>query len=48
MSQKIHSMPTGYGNHDMEDIPVAQDSTPLVLVSPDHTMPKGNNESSDE
>ena len=32
----------------MEDIPATQDSHPLYLAPPKHTMPKGDNESSDE
>ena len=41
-------MATRYGSHDMEDVPATQDLAPLDLVRPDHTMPKGDSESSDE
>ena len=39
---------TRYGKHDREDIPATQDSAPLDLVQPDHTMHEGGNELSDE
>ena len=32
----------------MEDVPTPQDSAPLDLVQPDHTMSGGDNESSNE
>ena len=44
---KTHIM-TRYENHNMEDVPVPQDSAPPDLAPPDHTMPRGDNESSDE
>ena len=47
MCHKIHTMTTRYGNHDMEDVPSFQGSAPLDLVPPDHTMPRGDNESYD-
>ena len=39
---------TRYGGHDVEDIPATQDSAALHLVPPEHIMPNGDNESSDE
>ena len=48
MGHKTHTMTTRYGSHDMEDVPASQDAAPLDHVPPDHTMPKGNNESSDK
>ena len=36
------------GSHDTKDVHVNQDSDPLVLVPPEHTMPRGDNESSDK
>ena len=41
-------MTTRYGIHNTENVSATQDSAPLDLVSPDNTMPKGDNESSDE
>ena len=41
-------MATRYGSHDMEDISATQDSAPLDLALPEHTMPRGDNESYDE
>ena len=35
---KSHSMVTGYRNKDTEDVPDAQDSTPLHLAPQDHPM----------
>ena len=32
----------------MEDVPAPEDSAPLDLAPPDHTMPGGDNESSNE
>ena len=32
----------------MEDVPATQDSASLDIVPPEHIMPKGDNESSDE
>ena len=48
MYHKIHTMATRYGNHDTEDILATQDSTPLDLAPPEHTMLEGDIESSDE
>ena len=48
MHHKTHSMATRYRDHDTEDVPAPQDSTPLDLVSPDHTMPRYESESSDK
>ena len=31
-----------------QDIPAIQDSVPLDLVPPEHTIPRGDNESYDE
>ena len=45
---KTHTMTTRYGNHDTEDVPAPQDSVPLDRAPPDHTMPRGDNESSDK
>ena len=42
-----HTM-TRYGNHDTENICATQDSAPLDLVSQDHTIHEGDNESSDK
>ena len=39
---------TRYGSHDTEDVPAMQDSHLLDLTPLDHTMPEGDNESSDE
>ena len=39
---------TRYGSHDIEDIPVIQDSHPLDLAPPEHTMHKADNESFNE
>ena len=39
---------TRFGSHDTEDISATQDLAPLDLVPPEHTMPEGDNESSDE
>ena len=39
---------TRYGSHAMEDIAATQDSAPLDLEPLKHTMPEGDNESSDE
>ena len=43
MPHEMHTMPTGYRNHDTEDCPAPQDSTPLG-----HTMPRWKSESSEE
>ena len=45
---KTHTMMTRYGNHGMEDICATQDSGPLDPVPPEHTVPNGDNEPSDE
>ena len=45
---KTHKMVTRYGNQDAEDIPDAQDSTPLHLTPQDHPMLEGDNDSSNE
>ena len=41
-------MATRYGSHDTEDVPATQDSAPLDLAPPEHPMPEGYNELSDE
>ena len=41
-------MTTRYESHDTEDVPTTQDSDPLELLPPKHTMPRGENESSDK
>ena len=41
-------MTTRYGNHDTGDVSTPQESAPLDLAPPDHTMPRGDNESPDE
>ena len=48
MCHKTHTMTTIYGSHDREVIPTTQDSYPLNLAPLEHTMPRGDNESSDE
>ena len=45
---KTHSMVTRYGSHDTEDAPATEDSPSLDLVPPEHSMPEGDNELSDE
>ena len=41
-------MMTRYRSHDTEDVPGTKDPSPLDHAPPEHTMPKGNNESSGE
>ena len=48
MCHKTHTMTTRYGNNDMEDIPATQDSTPLDIAPLEHTMPEGDNKSSNK
>ena len=45
---KTHTMTTRYVNHDAEGVPAPQDSAPLVLAPPDHTMPRWRSDSSNE
>ena len=45
---KTHTMTTRYRNHDTVNVPALQDTTPLDLVPPDHTMPGWESESSDK
>ena len=48
MCHKTYTMTTRYRIYDMEDLPATQDSAPLDLAQLDHTMPEGDNESSDD
>ena len=41
-------MKTRYRSHDTDDVPAIQDLAHADLAPPDHIMPKGDNESSDE
>ena len=43
-----HTMETRYRSHDTDDVPATQDLAHANLAPPDHIMPKGDNESSDE
>ena len=40
-------MATSYGSYDIEDASATQDLDSLGLAILEHTMPKGDNESSD-
>ena len=48
MHYKTYTMATRYRSNDREDISANQDSPPLYLAPPEHPMPEGDNELSDE
>ena len=48
MHHKTHTTTTRYGNHDPEEVPVPQDSGPLDIVPPGHTMLRQESESSEK
>ena len=48
MCHKTHNMETRYASHNTEDDSATQSSLSLDLVTQEHPMPEGDNESSDE